>query len=510
MIRVDPIADGSSDLTEQLYPNQFIMGPAFLNGLSRWKKIRVNENLFLTAHPNLDVLSVNNHDKSLFLIGYILDGRRPASDNEQILSDLLGGFDRFDGFYEKTYCYGGRWVMLALDGDNAYLFNDAAGHRQVFYTAADAGPGPWCASQPRLLADVIGCSISQAAGEFIDSYEFRKNVEYRWPGHGSPYTEIMHLLPNHYLDLGSGASKRYWPARPLTQTTLEHAVEVVSSTLKGLVEAAACRFELAVSLTAGLDSRAVLAASRNVVADNPVMTVRQIDKPEDHADIDVAARLALELGFHHDVIHSSLIISDEFLRCFKQNTALPHYIYAPDAHAIGKYYQHKRVAVTGSISEIGRLSFRAQLGKPESEPIDAYDLSRLQKMGKQPYAVNAFDAWLAGTGNTYNIPILDLFEWEQGHGNWLAMCHMEFDIAWKDIFAPFNCRDLLTTLLSVDSRYRKKPDNTLYRAMINSLWPEILDVPINPHDNHKRKLTAVLRSGIPYPIKKSIKRFLGR
>ena len=438
------MAEDVVDGVMRQYPNQFILGPAFMDRLSLWKHMRVNDHLCLTVHPSLDVCCVKNDQKSLFLIGYILDSRRPTVDNEAILSDLLADFDDFDGFYEKTYPFGGRWVMIVDDGDGFYLFNDAAGHRQVFYTTTDAGHDLWCASQPRLLAELNGCQVSQAAGDFINAYEFRKNPEYRWPGHGSPYAQIQHLLPNHYLNLGTGVSQRYWPARPLTPIPLERAVERAASTLKGLVEAAAHRFELAVSLTAGLDSRVVLAASRTVVMDNPVITVRQIDKPEDHADVQVASQLAAMLGLQHDVIQSSLIIDDDFLRCFKQNTALPHYIYAPDAHAIYQYYRRRRVVVTGSISEIGRLSFRAQLGKPETEPIDAYDLSRLQKMGSHAYAVQAFDIWLAGLGEIYNIPLLDLFEWEQGHGNWLAMCHMEFDIAWKDLFAPFNCRDLLT------------------------------------------------------------------
>ncbi len=506
---VKQINNRNQDLTRLQYPNQFALGNRYLDRLNQWKQVQVNKELCLMVHPGLDVCRVGDDQKFLILIGYILDSHRPAADNEQIVSQLLAQFHRFDDFYEKTYCYGGRWIMIAGDGNDYYLFNDAAGHRQIFYTMADHGHGFWCASQPRLIAEITGRRMSREACRFIDSYEFRKNAEYRWPGYGSPYSEITHLLPNHYLNLRTGIRKRYWPSRPLKQTPLEQAVETASKMLKGLMEAASHRFDLAISLTAGLDSRVVLAASRKVVANSPVMTVRQIDKPQDYADVTVASQVAEMLGLKHDVIHSSLIVDDDFLSCFKQNTALPHYIYAPDAHAIYNCYHRNKVAVTGSISEIGRLSFRSQLGKPESEPIDGYDLARLQHMGRQPYAVKEFDTWLSGLGNIHNIPLLDLFEWEQGHGNWLAMCHMEFDIGWKDLLAPFNCRDLLTLLLSVDSSHRNSPDYTLYKEIINTLWPELLKVPINPQKIHTKNKIAALKAKIPQPIKNSVKRLLG-
>ena len=60
------------------------------------------------------------------------------------------------------------------------------------------------------------------------------------------------------------------------------------------------------------------------------------------------------------------------------------------------------------------------------------------------------------------------------------MTQLEFDSAWQDIFTPYNCRDVLTTLLSVDERYRKNPDSTLVHATIERLWPEVMSEPINP------------------------------
>jgi hypothetical protein len=62
---------------------------------------------------------------------------------------------------------------------------------------------------------------------------------------------------------------------------------------------------------------------------------------------------------------------------------------------------------------------------------------------------------------------------------------VEFDIAWKDILVPNNCRRLLADMLSVRERDRKIPNDILYRKLIAELWPQALSVPINPHKKQK-------------------------
>jgi len=101
-------------------------------------------------------------------------------------------------------------------------------------------------------------------------------------------------------------------------------------------------------------------------------------------------------------------------------------------------------------------------------------------MGHEPFAVHYFEKWLADVEVRHGVKLLDLFEWEQGHGNWLAMTQLEFDIAWREIFTPYNCRAVLTTMLGVDERYRRTPDYLLFRRVIEKLWPDVLLELIKP------------------------------
>jgi hypothetical protein len=50
----------------------------------------------------------------------------------------------------------------------------------------------------------------------------------------------------------------------------------------------------------------------------------------------------------------------------------------------------------------------------------------------------------------------------------------------QEVVSPFNCRDLLVTMVAVNPRYRTKPTFKLHKEIMRSLWPEALSLPINP------------------------------
>ena len=501
---------------EQLHcHNQFVLGPSFIEDFRSWKKIMITDRIRVTVHPDLSTYQAFRENKSITLLGFVLDPHNPQTGDPEIITGLLHALSDCDAFFQETYRYGGRWILIVNDGREIKLFNDAAGLRQVFYSDRRCTDEFWCASQPRMIADILRLEMAEDAIDFINSYEFRKNPEFRWPGDSSPYKEIRHMLPNHYLDLATRCCKRYWPDRPLPYLPLSQAVGKASATLQGLMKSAGNRFDLALSMTAGLDSRMVLAASKDISNTVSLMTVRQIGKPENHADVGIPSALLSKLGLKHDVVKSSFIMTDEFLTAFRKNVPIAHPLYAPDAQAILDYYGQMKVAVTGSASEIARSSFRRDLNKPKNDVVTPQDLAKLQIMGENSFALHHFQRWLSGTGEIYNLDILDLFEWEQGHGNWLAMCQTEFDIAWKDIFTPFNCRNLLITMLSVDEQYRRPPYE-LHEKIISKLWPELLSVPINPHYQKNEEagpgIISFVRTQVsrylPHAAKESIKKIL--
>ncbi len=461
-----------------LYHGQYVLGPRFVEHLEGWKRVQIARSVYLTAHPDLNVCQVTEGEKSVTLLGFMLDPYDPPATDEDILRQLFGELSTCDRFFHHTDRFGGRWALIVDDGSQMILFHDPLGQRQVFYTDVRYTGDLWCASQPGIVAGLLGLRMDRDAVNFFDWCRHSGMKEYSFPGDSSPFKEIRRLLPNHYLDFGTGKSHRYWPVKALDQVRLDEAVERTSRILRGLLAGAASRFSLQLDLTAGVDTRIVLAASREIRHDVSYMTLRTIGMAEDFADLTVPAMLASKLGLRHDIVVSAPIVDARFLDIFRQNVTLAQEVHAPDAQAILKYYGLTKVCVTGVASEEGKLSYTfGKLGDRWTTP---QELSGFAGM-EHPFSVKAFGKWLSELGDLYGLNLFRQFHWETRGGNWIAMTQLEFDIAYQDALSPFNCREALIIAASVDADYRKPPNFVFFRHLINSMWPDVLAAPINPH-----------------------------
>jgi len=472
-------------LEKALYRNQFILGPFFVDEYGSWEKTKIGKSVCLTTHPDLNVYQETHENKSITLIGYVLDPNDSDASDFDIIKSLTLEISDFDRLLDRSSKFGGRWILIVDDGKHIRLFHDAIGLRQVCYTDADYTSDLWCASQPGLIAERLKFGMDPRSIDFISSFK-QRNSEYWWPGDSSPYREIRHLPPNHYLDLDTGSRCRYWPNRLIEKLPLEEVVEKTANTLQGLMISASNRYDLAVSLTAGWDTRVMLAASRKIRGKVSYMTVKQLGMVGNHADIMVPSLLASKFGLKHDIVEAPSAMSDKFRQAFDKNVPFAHEVWGRDAQAILDYNSLSKVGLSGSASEIGRCWYREKLyGRITPQLLSDVATG----LDNDVFAMRSFEKWLAGLNDVFDYNIADLYLWEQRCGRWVAMSQLEFDIAWKDIFTPFNCRELLVNMLAVEEKYRKGPEYALHREVMSTLWPEVLSVPINPH---RQKSTGVM------------------
>lgn len=469
------------DIERLLFRRQFILGPRFVEELASWKRINVGATLCLTVHPDLNTCQVVQGNRSITLLGYVLDPDHPPANDADILARWIRELacSSLEGFFACTYGFGGRWILIVSDGNETRLFNDPMGLRQVFYTNKSYPNALWCASQPGIIAEVLNLELDQGAvAEFINSEVYKNWDECFWPGDSTPYRAITHLMPNHYLDLNTGAYYRYWPSQSLNELSLEEGVETICSLLQGLIAGAFDRFDLALAVTAGWDSRVLLAAckgsSHNVYY---FSLLRRVNDP----DVLVPSRLLPQLGLSHHVIRYPSRMDSEFEKLYKRNVTAAHNLWGRMAQGLYDSYPQDRVCMKGNASEIARVRFRL----PEGEKVTAQKLAMFssfthsQEMGKNPFVIRAWKKWLSELGETHNVHLLDLFYWEHWAGNFAAMAQAEWDIV-QEVFTPYNCRELLTTMLAVDERFRDHDEPILYRELIKRLWPETLSEPVNP------------------------------
>jgi hypothetical protein len=272
-----------------LFHRQFILGPLWLEEFSDWTRLDIRNKFYLTIHPDSTSIQVKIHEKSITLLGFILDPSIPDATDSEIIHGLartLVNNNGLDHFIQQTFGFGGRWNLIVDNGAEIRLFHDATGLRQVFYTDLKNLEVIWCASQPGIIADILNLKSNDSAREYINSCE-TFDQEYWWPGTSSLYDNAKHLLPNHYLNLETGEYYRYWPNQTLPQLSIDDCIQKSSPLLRGIMKSGASWFDLALALTSGWDSRVVLSASRDIKESIFFFTLIYWDLTLNSADVNI-------------------------------------------------------------------------------------------------------------------------------------------------------------------------------------------------------------------------------
>jgi len=473
------------NLDRLLFRRQFILGPRFVEGFPTWKRTAVRPRVRLTVHPDLPTYQARHEDLSIVLLGYMLDPDRTLDTDADIISRLLSHVEAGETLEElirRTYPLGGRWILIADSGRDCWLFNDPCGYRQVFH--ADGHPsGLWCASQPGLLAEILKLAPDRDALNFIRAYR-RREPQYWWPGDTSPYTQVHHLQPNHYLDLETGSCHRYWPDSDLAMRPVGDVVSENSRLLQALIESAYHRFELALSITSGMDTRLLLAASRKICDLLYCFTLTYWDLNRSSPDIQIPSKLLPRLGLAHHILQCPPRMNPKFRKIYRRNVSTAHEAYGTIAEGLYDHYPPSRVSMKGTAMVAACAYFRYKLEhlRPAAlrGKIDVDILAWLTDR-EEKFAREAIDRWLSGVGET-NVDTLELFYWEDREGNWQAMSQLELDIA-QEVFVPFNCRRFLINTLSVPQSDRAPPTYALHEKLTQHLWPEVLSEPFNPPED---------------------------
>lgn len=463
-----------------LYRRQFFFAPQYIDDLPNWNKVQVSDKHLLTIHPDLDHVHLKKNNIEIILLGFILDPLNPKFSDEEIVKNLLDTTSDFNSVIKSTYNYSGRWIIIYKYDNDIHFFHDAAGSRQIFYTFHESGV--WCASQPHTIAKELKISKSNDPDllEFINSKEFEED-EHCMVGNGTIFPDIFHLMPNHSLSIINKNISRYWPDEPIPKLTMDEATDKISKLFTGLYESASNRFELMQSVTAGVDSRALLAASKKVSKDI-FYFIQKFDKlTKLSPDIRVPNKFLPSIGLDFNVM-----ISNEYNEDFDEYLIKNVYMIQSEKKKVLYYnffkYSQGKVNVSGNIGGIIRHTGYNHFDGDG----DASNLAKLFNADDKKYVINAINKWL-DTGiikliKKNNIYLKDLFYWEHRGTNWIPMFQTELDIAIEE-WNPANCRNLIIASFAISPDSNKsKERTTLYKNICLNLWPETLAFPISPPD----------------------------
>ncbi|MDW3210009.1 MAG: hypothetical protein R8N23_09085 [Reichenbachiella sp.] len=487
-------------MDELHFNRQYLLCDEPVSILMGWNQKVVGHSLTLYVHPNLDLNQVIMEDRKLTLVGDFFDPHHPNKSNKEILQGLSNETS-FDEVLKATFELAGKFVLIYDDSDDFKLFHDAVGLREVFYWKGQ--PNTPCASQPTLFdqykkleptSDVLG-SAFYSSPLFAERKERISNT--------TQYEGLEHLQPNHYLDLRSGRAVRYFPNEPLDKVEIEAAVNKSAFYLRGFFKAMVRRYPLMIAVTAGMDSRIMLAASREVSQDVFYFIFQSEDMESNDLDISTPTRLMEKLGLPFHVISDGREASKEEKEIMLKNVEL---MYA--RHSEFRYEtlvnRSNHLNIT-SVSEFSRNYYHYEA---DPKNLSGNKLATLSKFKSNPFVSKVYAQWLAESReffdqNGYNT--LDMFYWEEKMGNWLANGRSSLGNVIED-FSPFNCRNLMINFLAVDEKYRGRFNSTFHRKLIEKLCPEALQEPINGSRKYQI-INALVKLGI-YPIYKKIQLLL--
>ncbi|MDT0632210.1 hypothetical protein [Rubrivirga litoralis] len=500
-----------------LYRRQFLLGPRPVDGLpDAWQRIEVAGGRILHAHPDLAVTQRERGGVELTLLGYAIDPHHPERDDADVLDDLLGRVGRAAEVLAETDPLGGRWALVATDADEALLFHDAHGLRQVVYTHGEGGV--WCASDTPLLGHAVELEDDpEAVAEFVESDHFQRWPQVWWPGDRTRYAGVRQLLPNHVLDLGTGAPRRFWPTAPLEPRTLKSGVERGTAILRGMVAGATRRFPLTAAVTAGVDSRLLLAACRGVTDRVAFYTFVHYEIDRTHVDVVTPAEVLGSLGLDHHVVDclsvNDFLTSDDpaiasYRSLYMSNTSVPHDVWGAISYSMNEAVPGDRVLVKSNCNSTTWWLHPWRDPEPYRTPEElARAMARRMTKGN-PFAIREFTDWATRAArSSRGYDLLNLFHVEQRVGRWQAADQLERDLD-HETFDAANSREYYSTLLGVPAKHRKPPYR-LHREMIRAMWPGTLSVPINPLPLRKRAWKAVrplfVATGTLGPLKRLVR-----
>lgn len=374
----------------------------------------------------------------------------------------------------KFICY-----LAAPDGGPGSFHLDATGSLGLVYDPADRS----LAAAPQLLPSV--------AGRIDARFEARCRDRFASHGHfgfGETAVEgVFRLMPDFALDARTFEARRLWPLAPCTageasgdRARLDAVFDAVSQTVGQVLS----RGHGALHLTAGVDSRMVLAAAWRWRTELPLFTIAPTGGGRS-VDTEIAGAIVRRHGLRHLIIASSPLTDSE------EQAALRHtgYCVSDPSQAVARisgFLERDLHFVSGIGGEVGRCFWwdASDIDAPRPT-VDAL----LDRTGvvTGPGTRAAGEAWLAGLPDMPTPLIWDLAYREIRLAHWAGVMTYAFR-GNQPAMSAFNSLAAVRAMMALSPGYRAS--GRFARDFIALGAPELLEFPFNRTSGWRRLLDA--------------------
>ena len=365
--------------------------------------------------------------------------------------------------------FAGRFVAIVVGLDVPRLYLDGAGSMGVVFS-----------TDQRIVASSVFLIPHAEAGD--DRLAFVR-------GSGPfPYDPILHfgftvrksvdwLLPDHFLDLSAWQAVRHWPRGPVAFTsdvteTLEFVIDRIRRNIRAVVETGRTHM----SLTAGMDTRLMLACARDLIADIDFVT-HEIPDHAGRIDVAVARHIARTMKLRHRVIRRRPATDRDVERLLYRTGGMA----AADPRCQPAVNTMSEMDATmpyiaGTGAEMTRMPAFLDLDD-ESERLTMSKVLEMRGYPAWPETVERGERWFGGLPVENPYTTFDVRALEMRAGGWGGFLTYGYPDAAKFFFYPFADRRLLEALMRLPISYRR--DCRVINDVITSQWPELLEIPFN-------------------------------
>ena len=320
-------------------------------------------------------------------------------------------------------------------------------------------------------------------------------------GPGSRFQSVNRLLPSQVLVLPTGElrPRRLLPAVPSDDTYDDLLDKLQTCLVNAVRQAAKQSNNLFLPLTAGHDSRLLLAIAR--YANINVTTYTNSHQDISQADLIIPPKLAKAAGFKH-IVHKGGAFRSDLAAVFDRHTG-GQCVDRDRFYITHQYFTWARqgaMILRGGCFEIGRCYYWGKFPETAGGPSLPGSSVIADGFNEQsdPTLLQTLDQWIAWANSTSS----DEMDWrdrlylEQRLAGWLSSVEQALDLVDAERFLAANSHFFLAHVLQIPPEKRCSSQHQV--DLIKRMAPELLEFPFNPQ----------VRKPLPRRVLKKVKRLL--
>lgn len=386
--------------------------------------------------------------------------------------------DNYQELERELYACSGRWIAIFISKSAPRVYIDPLASLSLVYSTTEQ----MLASTPPIL---------NATYKPVYNEQELLEKDFWYPFGATPYTGINRLLANHYLDLNTMKAKRHWPLAGLPEFCWRHKLPEVTTIMRQQLTAFANWHPIRLGLTAGLESRVLLAIAMTSEQACQFWT-REDNSRSAKTDLAIAKKLAKLHSLEHEVIYSAAVapLTEQQIAALLEATGYCIGGSPIKSAALIDSIHSVAFSFTGIGGEIARSYYHP--ASTTTLPVLSFgNAMAAMKLPQHTLFKTLADNYLANLPDVTESQRWSLFYQENRVSAFGAVHRYAYQNGIIFI-SPFSHRAIIDTMLQVSRD--EQLQNAFHIELIKQNAPQLLNTPVNPmslRQQIKRRLSVI-------------------